>query len=59
MLQVNEEQIVMAITVTRIGATSDSSKHTGIVIEGVKILTGLEGVSRACCLLLGLTYSMR
>uniref|UniRef100_A0A672TC51 Uncharacterized protein n=1 Tax=Sinocyclocheilus grahami TaxID=75366 RepID=A0A672TC51_SINGR len=30
----------------------------GIVVEGAKVVTGLEGVPRACCVLLGLTYAL-
>ncbi|XP_058631517.1 sterile alpha motif domain-containing protein 3-like [Onychostoma macrolepis] len=52
------EPLVMAVIVTRTGASSDSPKDTGIVIEGVKVLKGLEGVPRACCVLLGLTYAL-
>uniref|UniRef100_A0A672RKE4 Uncharacterized protein n=1 Tax=Sinocyclocheilus grahami TaxID=75366 RepID=A0A672RKE4_SINGR len=42
--------------VTKTGASSDSPKDTGIVIEGAKVVTGLENVPRACCVLHGLTY---
>ncbi|KAM9323053.1 uncharacterized protein KZ484_021139 [Pholidichthys leucotaenia] len=30
----------------------------GIVIDGTPVLTGLESMSQACCLLLGLTYTL-
>ncbi|XP_056248329.1 uncharacterized protein LOC130179403 [Seriola aureovittata] len=30
----------------------------GIIIDGTPVLTGLDNVSRACCLLLGLTYAL-
>ncbi|XP_035525943.1 uncharacterized protein LOC118338089 [Morone saxatilis] len=30
----------------------------GIIIDGTPVLTGLENMSRACCLLLGLTYAL-
>lgn len=30
----------------------------GIIIDGSPVLTGLDNMSRACCLLLGLTYAL-
>ncbi|XP_034468605.1 uncharacterized protein LOC117777772 isoform X1 [Hippoglossus hippoglossus] len=30
----------------------------GIIIDGTPVLTGLDNVSRACCLLFGLTYAL-
>ncbi|XP_068427650.1 uncharacterized protein [Clinocottus analis] len=30
----------------------------GIIIDGTPVLTGLDNMSRACCLLLGLTYAL-
>ena len=30
----------------------------GIVIDGTPVLTGLGNLTRACCLLLGLTYAL-
>lgn len=30
----------------------------GIVIEGVPVLTDLDNLPRACCLLLGMTYAL-
>lgn len=44
----------MAVIVTKTGASSDIE----IVVEGAKVLTGLEDVPRACCVLLGLTYAL-
>ncbi|KAI5085356.1 sterile alpha motif domain-containing protein 3-like, partial [Silurus meridionalis] len=54
------EQVIMAITVTpKPGAsTSNSPKNIGIVIEGVKVITGLRDITRLCSVLLGLTYAL-
>lgn len=30
----------------------------GIIIEGIPVLTDVDNVARACCLLLGLTYAL-
>lgn len=30
----------------------------GIIIDGTPVLTGLDNMSRACCLLLGLIYAL-
>ncbi len=50
MLQDNDDQtgidpLVMAVIVTKTGASSDSPKDIGIVIEGKKVVTGLLAVS--------------
>ncbi|KAK2864645.1 hypothetical protein Q7C36_003799 [Tachysurus vachellii] len=54
------EQVIMAITVTpKPGAsTSNGPKNIGIVIEGIKVITGLGDIARACSVLLGLTYAL-
>uniref|UniRef100_A0A671K916 Uncharacterized protein n=1 Tax=Sinocyclocheilus anshuiensis TaxID=1608454 RepID=A0A671K916_9TELE len=63
MLQDNEdqkgiEQLVMAVIVTKKGTSIDSPKDIGIIIKGEKVVTSLEGVPRACYVLLGLTYAL-
>ena len=45
------------ITNTR-ASTIDSPKDVGIVIGGVEFITGLEGIARACSILLALTYAL-
>ncbi len=42
--QTGTEQLVMAVIVTKTGASSDSPKDIGIVIEGEKVVTGLLAV---------------
>ncbi|KAK0137928.1 hypothetical protein N1851_025852 [Merluccius polli] len=32
--------------------------NTGIILEGLPVLTGVSSVARACCLLLGLAYAV-
>uniref|UniRef100_A0A671L7W1 Uncharacterized protein n=1 Tax=Sinocyclocheilus anshuiensis TaxID=1608454 RepID=A0A671L7W1_9TELE len=40
------------------GTSIDSPKDIGIIIKGEKVVTSLEGVPRACYVLLGLTYAL-
>ncbi len=54
LLQDNDDQtgidpLVMAVIVTKTGASSDSPKDIGIVIEGKKVVTGLLAVSSLVC----------
>ncbi len=54
MLQDNDdqtgiEQLVMAVIVTKTGASNDSPKDIGIIIEGKKVVTGLLAVSSLVC----------
>ncbi|KAI2665888.1 Processive diacylglycerol beta-glycosyltransferase [Labeo rohita] len=52
------EQLEMAVIVTKTATSSDCPKDIGIVVKGAKVVTGLEGVPKACCVSLGLTYAL-
>lgn len=39
-------------------SSSDRPKDIGIAIEGVEVITGLESIARACCVLLGVIYTL-
>lgn len=54
------EQLVMAVTVITedTASSSTSPKKIGVVLEGVEVIRGFGDITRACCLLLGLTYAL-
>lgn len=40
------------------GGSADDPYQTGVMLEGIEVLTGLAGVTKACVFLIGLIYAI-